>query len=94
MPFLQSLGATLVMRCIQFFVACSAKDAETADMTKNTIKKLSAIINERDVEIEALKQKNDSLVSILQTPNGAQPDGEILFLLFLYVFCDMVYLFS
>ena len=51
------------------------RDAETAEMTKNTIRKLSAIVNERDVEIEALKQKNDSLLSILQTPNGAQPDG-------------------
>ena len=45
-------------------------------MTKNTIRKLSSIVNERDVEIEALKQKNDSLLSILQTANGAQGAGK------------------
>ena len=42
------------------------QEAPNNDMTKEAVKKLSALVRDKDMEIEALTQKNTSLLQVLQ----------------------------
>lgn len=46
------------------------ESADRVDMHKQALQKLSALIRDRDVQIEALTQKNDSLLHVLQQAGG------------------------
>ncbi|CAN9501961.1 unnamed protein product [Ophioblennius macclurei] len=45
------------------------------EMFKETIQNLSRIIREKDIEIDALTQKCQTLVTVLQTSGGGEPGG-------------------
>ena len=44
------------------------------EMTKEAVKKLSQIIRDKDLEIESLTQKNETLLQVLQETGGASSD--------------------
>ncbi|KAK7104910.1 thyroid receptor-interacting protein 11-like isoform X2 [Littorina saxatilis] len=64
-------------------------DASLEDMTREAMHNLSRLVRDREVEIEALKQKNETLMAVLQdmsqegggaTPGGATPGANFAWL--------------
>ncbi|XP_022088979.1 thyroid receptor-interacting protein 11-like isoform X2 [Acanthaster planci] len=55
-------------------------DTPQNDMQKQALQNLSRLIQDKDLEIEALKQKNDSLLQVLQTaePNSSSDISKVL----------------
>lgn len=49
-------------------------------MSKETIRKLSSLVKDKEMEVDALRQKNDSLLTVLQTTAGSSSgaDGEFV----------------
>ena len=45
------------------------------EMTKEAVKKLSQIIRDKDLEIESLTQKNETLLQVLQSTSGSTNDA-------------------
>ncbi|MGH0169066.1 UNVERIFIED_CONTAM: hypothetical protein FKN15_078441 [Acipenser sinensis] len=57
---------------------CSMNDMGSQDMVRETIQNLSRIIREKDIEIDALTQKCQTLLTVLQTSNsgpGSESSG-------------------
>ncbi len=50
-------------------------DDVNREMTKEAVKKLSQIIRDKDLEIESLTQKNETLLQVLQETSGASSDA-------------------
>lgn len=50
------------------------QDSLDPELTKEALQNLSRIIRDKDIEIEALKQKNDSLSSLIQQPSSVSTE--------------------
>ena len=75
---LQETGQMLQMRSKQLDeLATDIQEAkrakEKAEMTQEAMNKLSHLVRAKDVEIEALKEKNHSLMEILRNGDGDTP---------------------
>ncbi|ELU10618.1 hypothetical protein CAPTEDRAFT_62711, partial [Capitella teleta] len=51
------------------------KEAPNQDMSKEAIKRLSQIIKDKDLEIESLGQKNQTLLQVLSSQQSSEADG-------------------
>ena len=45
------------------------------EMTRDTVKNLSKLIREKDLQIESLEQKCKTLLDVLQQQDGSSKDG-------------------
>ncbi|XP_064623324.1 thyroid receptor-interacting protein 11-like isoform X2 [Lineus longissimus] len=54
-----------------------ARDDPNEDMTKTAIKTLSQLVRDREMEIEALKQKNGTLLQVLQAGGSGAGGSEV-----------------
>ena len=45
-------------------------------MTRDTVKNLSKLIREKDLQIESLEQKCKTLLDVLQQQDGSSKDGK------------------